>query len=252
MNEMTTKSFRWIGGGALTLALLAGPAQAQFTPFYGKNKVQYDHHNWHVYRSPHFEVYYYPEFEQHLGRVVSYAESAYEKVSNELKHEISFPIPLILYKTFSEFAQTNLFPSEIPEGVAAFAEPVRDRMVLPIDAAPDELMGLVTHELTHIFEFDIIPRSLVRRSVPLWIDEGLADYMRGTWKSMDLMSVRDAAVTDQIPTFEELNVGLSRGPYNFGHAMFEFIEERCASSCLPSGGRWWEASAPMSTSKRSG
>jgi hypothetical protein len=212
---------------ALTLwASFAAAQQAQFRPYYGKNKVQYDHHAWQVYRSPHFEVYYYPEFEQHLGRVVSYAESAYERVSNELKHEISFPIPLILYKTFSEFAQTNLFPSEVPEGILAFAEPVRDRMVLPIDEPPDKLQELIIHELTHIFEFDIIPRSLVRRSVPLWIDEGLADYMTGKWDSLDLMTIRDAAVTDEIPTFEELNLGFSRTPYNFGHAIFEFMEER--------------------------
>ena len=113
-----------VGGAALVLTLAVGSAtaqQSQFGPYYGKNKVQYDHPDWQVYRSPHFEVYYYPEFEEHLGRVVSYAESAYERVSNELKHEISFPIPLILYKTFSEFAQTNLFPSEVPEGVLALA-----------------------------------------------------------------------------------------------------------------------------------
>ena len=62
---------------ALALALLAAaPVHAQFFPYYGKNKVVYDNFNWRVYKSPHFEVYYYPEFEQHLGRVVSYAESA--------------------------------------------------------------------------------------------------------------------------------------------------------------------------------
>ena len=53
---------------ALTLALALGlsgarPADAQFFPYYGKNKVTYDNFNWRVYKSPHFEVYYYPEFE---------------------------------------------------------------------------------------------------------------------------------------------------------------------------------------------
>ncbi len=196
------------------------------SPFYGKNKVKYDKHDWQVYRSPHFEVYYYPEFEQELGRLVSYAESAYERVSNELKHEISFPIPLILYKTFSEFAQTNLFPIEIPEGVGAFAEPARDRMVIPVDSPPDELQELFIHELTHIFQFDIIPRSLVRRSVAVWIDEGMATYMEDEWDALDLMTLRDAAVTDQIPTFEELNIGFSRTPYTFGASIFDFMEER--------------------------
>ena len=70
---------------ALLLALgAAAPAGAQFIPYYGKNKVNYDNFAWRVYKSPHFEVYYYPEFEQHLARVVSYAESAYQKVSSDL------------------------------------------------------------------------------------------------------------------------------------------------------------------------
>ena len=227
------RRFRRLGVAAS--CLLAGlaaapPAGAQFVPYFGKNKVSYDTFAWRVYKSPHFEVYYYPEFEQHLSRVVSYAESAYQKVSSDLKHEISSPIPLILYKTHSEFEQTNLFPDILPEGILAFAEPTRGRMVLPIDLAPDQLQGLITHELTHVFEFDLIPRNMVQRSVPLWVDEGLADYMRGTWDALDLMSVRDAAVTEQVPRisrFEEYGGAANpRLVYNLGHAAFEFIEAR--------------------------
>jgi WD40 repeat protein len=214
----------------LTILLGAAAAQAQFIPYYGKNKVTYDEFSWRVYRSPHFEVYYYPEFEQHLARLVSYAESSYQKVSSVLKHEIDEPIPIILYKTHSEFEQTNLFPDFVPEGVAAFAEPVRGRMVLPIDWPPDRLQGLITHELTHVFEFAIIPRNLVQRQVPLWVDEGLADYMRATWDPLDLMSVRDAAVTDQVPRMsrgdEFAQFSNPRLVYNLGHAAFEFIEAR--------------------------
>ncbi len=223
---------RSVSGFGLAVALmtalsLASPAAAQyFIPFYGKNKVKYDKHDWQVYRSPHFDVYYYPEMEEELGRLVSYAESAYDILSDRLKHEIPFSIPLILYRTFSEFAQTNLSPSEIPEGVGAFAESTRDRMVIPIDNPPDELQELFLHELTHIFEFDIVPRSLFRQTVPLWIDEGLATYMEDEWDPIDLMVVRDAAVADQIPTFQQLNQAYTRAPYSFGASIFDFIEER--------------------------
>jgi len=214
----------------VALVLVAASARAQFIPYYGKNKVTYDNLTWRVYKSPHFEIYYYPEFEQHLARMSSYAESAYHKVSSELKHEINHPIPLILYKTHAEFEQTNLFPSFLPEEVAAFAEPVRGRMVLPIDESPDKLQGLITHELTHIFEFDMIPRGLTQRGAPLWLDEGLADYMRGIWEPLDLMTVRDAAVADQIPRisrFEDYgNLTNPRVVYNLGHAVFEFIEAK--------------------------
>ena len=49
----------------------AAPAAAQFIPYYGKNKVAYDTFAWRVYKSPHFEVYYYPEFEQHGKKCAS-------------------------------------------------------------------------------------------------------------------------------------------------------------------------------------
>ena len=158
---------------------LTAPVSAQFVPYFGKNKVGYDNFAWRVYKSPHFEVYYYPEFEQHLSRVVSYLESSYQKVSSALKHELESPSRSSSTRRTPSSSRPTSTRTFVPEGVAAFAEPVRGRMVLPIDEPPDKLQGLITHELTHIFEFDIIPRNLVQRNVPLWVDEGLADYMRG-------------------------------------------------------------------------
>jgi WD40-like Beta Propeller Repeat len=86
------------------------------------------------------------------------------------------------------------------------------------------------HELTHVFQFDIIPQSLVRRQAPLWMSEGQADYERGLWDPLDLMMVRDAAVSDTVPKMSKLEgYGNSSNPrliYNLGHAVFEFIESR--------------------------
>ncbi|MFN8060618.1 MAG: hypothetical protein U0Q12_15800 [Vicinamibacterales bacterium] len=218
--------------GISLLALWGGTAHAQtgFVPYYGKNQVRYDHFEWKVYTTDHFEMYYYGDVEAHLERLAGYVESAYQHVSSELKHDISIKIPIVLFETHSEFEQQNIIPGAAPEGVAAFAEPLRDRMVLPIDEPPDQLYGLITHELTHIFEFDIIPRSLIRRGIPLWMDEGLSDYMRGSWVPLDLMTVRDAAVADIVPKMSDLEgYGGFSNPrliYNLGHACFEFIESK--------------------------
>jgi hypothetical protein len=217
---------------ALGLALVAGPAGAQtpFVPYYGKNQVRYDKFEWKIYTTEHFEMFYYGEVEEHLERLAGYVESAYQLVSSELKHDVAIKIPIVLFATHSEFEQQNIIPGASPEGVAAFAEPFRDRMVLPIDEPPDQLYRLIIHELTHIFEFDIIPRSLVRRGIPLWMDEGLADYMTGIWRPFDLMTVRDAAVADIVPEMSKLEgYGGFSNPrliYNLGHAAFEFIESR--------------------------
>src|SRR5687768_5655076 len=222
------------GAIAVILFLTAGFvadafAQTPYVPYFGKNKIRYNNFEWHIYTTDHFEIYYYPELESHLERVTSYAESAYQQVSSDLKHDLAFKVPMVLFKTQSEFQQQNIEATELPEGVLAFAEPYRDRMVLPIDEPSDALYRLITHELTHIFEFDIIPRSLLRRGLPLWVDEGLADHMTGYWNSFDLMTVRDAAISDNVPRMSDFQ-GVAfvdgRLPYNLGHAAFEFIESK--------------------------
>jgi WD40 repeat protein len=216
------------------LVLAAAPrptsAQTPFVPYFGKNAIHYDKFDWYTYKTDHFEIYYYPEVEKHLERVAAYAESAYQKISADLKHDLAFKVALILFKTHSEFEQQNVIPGAAQEGVGAFAEPTRYRIVLPLDDPPDRLYGLIVHELTHQFEFDIIPTSLIRRNMPLWVNEGLSDYERGEWTPIDLMFVRDAAVADIIPKMTELEgYGSSGNPrliYNLGHAVFEFIESR--------------------------
>src|SRR6478672_5999158 len=205
-------------------------AQTPYVPYYGKNQIRYDNFRWNIYTTDHFEIYYYPEIEQHLERVAGYAESAYQHISSELRHDLAFKVPLIVFKTSSEFQEQNVVPGAAQEGVGAFAEPYRDRMVLPSDEPPDLLYRLIVHELTHIFEFDIIPQGLIRRSVPLWVNEGLSDYMTGIWRPIDLMTVRDAAVADIVPKMTDLEgYGGFSNPrliYNLGHACFEFIESK--------------------------
>src|SRR5437764_8060795 len=206
-------------------------AQSTFVPYFGKTLIHYDKFDWHIYKTDHFEIYYYPDTERHLERVAAYAESAYQQVSADLKHDLSFKVPLILFKTHSEFEQENVAPGEAQEGVGAFAEPEQHRMVLPMDAPSDQLYGLIVHELTHQFQFDIIPQSLVRRNYPLWVGEGQADSERGQWSPLDLMFVRDAAVADIVPKMSETE-GYGNAPNarivpdDLGHALVEFIQAR--------------------------
>jgi hypothetical protein len=214
----------------VVLAPLETFAQTPMVPYFGKNQIRYTNFRWNIYTTDHFEIYYYPEEEQHLERIASYAESAYQHVSSDLKHDLAFKVPLIIFKTSSEFQQENVIPGAAVEGVGAFAEPERDRMLVPLDDPPDLLYRTITHELTHIFQFDIIPTSLIRRNLPLWLNEGGADYETGIWQPLDIMTVRDAAVADIVPKMSEMEgYGGFNNPrliYNLGHACYEFMEAR--------------------------
>ena len=94
--------------GALLVAVVASllastpkpvTAQTPFVPYFGKNQIRYDNFEWHIYKTEHFEIFYYPAIEPHLERVAGYAESAYAHISSELKHDLAAKVPLILFQT---------------------------------------------------------------------------------------------------------------------------------------------------------
>jgi hypothetical protein len=196
---------------------------------FGKNKIVYQDFKWSIYASPHFDVYYYPEEAGMLEQVVSYAESQYTRLSQILDHEIKFRINLIVYRTHAEFEQTNISLGFIPEYVAAFSEPLADRMVVPLDTPPDQLYALFGHELTHVFQFSILYQESVSRAfrsnAPGWVMEGMASYLAQDESNLDLMIIRDAVIYGLIPPIHRVQ-GASFLTYRFGHAAFAFIEEK--------------------------
>jgi Tol biopolymer transport system component len=212
---------------AAGIVLLAAPfAEAQY---FGRNKVKYQDFDWRIYHSVHFDVHYYPEEEQLLEKVVSFAESAYDELSREFDHQVKDPIPLIFYATHNDFEQTNVILNFIPEGIGAFAVPTRNRMVLPVDMPDPELMQLILHELTHVFQFSMLYEGRAAKGLtaqpPTWLIEGMASYYAKDESARDKSYLRDAVVNDRIPSVTRSNVG-GFFAYRFGHAVFDYMEER--------------------------
>ena len=212
----------WVG----LVLLLAVPAAAQIGYIGGKNKIRYDTFDWKVYETPHFRISYYDRAEPSLDEVASFAESAYDELARRLNFQILKPIPMLIYATHAEFEQTNVMVGFIPEGVGAFATPSRNRMVLPVDLPKLELQALIQHELGHIFQYEILyqgrrGRAFYKRP-PLWYMEGMASYLGNDENSLDEAWMRDAALSDSVPSLEQPVSGFLA--YRFGHMVFEFIE----------------------------
>lgn len=212
-----------------------GFAQFIYFPYYGKNKVLYEKFDWNHYQTDHFDIYYYVDDIQILKKVAEMAESAYLRISQDIKHQLSATIPLIYYKTSTDFEQTNLF--QLPEGVLGVAEPILYRVVIQGDMALDEIQDLIEHELAHIFEYDLLWGSpggalYSLNQPPGWIMEGFAEYSTQTWSHWSSLIVRDAVLNDRIPELTESGQLFSRYPlprspdYDFGHAIYDFIEHK--------------------------
>ena len=212
---------------ALAIAVPAFP--------FGQNKIVYDKFHWSIYHSTHFDVYFYDEEKPALQKVVDVAESAYDALSRTFNYQITKKIPLIYYHTHSAFEQTNVDLNFIPEGVGAFAEPTRNRMVIPIDTSDEKLLQLVQHELTHIFEYEILFQGKLGKTVtanpPTWFMEGLASYMANDEDSKDRMVLRDAVVNDEVPPITHAQGG-GYFAYRFGHAVFAYIQQKYGADGL--------------------
>lgn len=209
---------------ALLVVLAIAPAAYPF----GQNKIVYDRFHWNIYHSTHFDVYFYDEEKPSLQRVVDAAESAYDDLSRKFNFQLPQKVPVIFYATHSAFEQTNVDLSFISEGVGAFAEPTRNRIVLPIDTSDEKMLQVVQHELTHIFEYEIIFQGKLGKQFtanpPTWLMEGLASFMANDEDSKDRMVLRDAVVNDHIPSITRNPTGYFA--YRFGHAVFRYIQQK--------------------------
>ena len=75
-----------------------------------------------------------------------------------------------------------------------------DHILLAVDQPADQWLGVITHELAHVFGFDILPS----KSIATWIREGLAEYERGTWDPNDLVVLRNAVRSNAVPAMSRL------------------------------------------------
>ncbi|HPR64783.1 MAG TPA: hypothetical protein PK014_11225 [Thermoanaerobaculia bacterium] len=210
-----------------TLTLVILFSALTLFPF-GKNKITYDTFEWQIYSTQHFDLYHYSAEADALPKIASMAETAYETLARKFNYRMEKKVPLIFYRTHAEFEQTNVLLNFIPEGVGAFAEPIRNRMVLPIDLPDDKLQKLILHELTHIFQFVYFFQGSVGKNIfnqpPQWFVEGMASYMADDEDAFAKMVLRDAAVNDRIPSITTRGIG-GYFAYRFGHAAFNFIED---------------------------
>lgn len=228
--------------GILLCAARLASAQGFYEqPYYGKNKVQYGDFSWKSYQTDHFQVYFYNEDTGLLKNVAEMAESAYQKISRLLKHELSAPVPLLYYTTYTDFEQTNLFP--ISEGILGVSEPTLYRIGVYGDMPLDDLQILIEHELAHVFEFDVLwgkpGAGLYAVSQPPdWAFEGFSEYATTAWSTWSSLIVRDAVLTDRIPEIGEggnlvSQTFLPRDPaYDFGHAIFEYLDMKYGPSAV--------------------
>jgi Tol biopolymer transport system component len=208
-------------------ALFASSAPAQF----GKNKVQYKSFEWHTIQTDHFDIYYYEGEEESAFHAARMAERGYRRLSTILNHEIPERVPVIVYASHTDFQQTNISPGLIPEGVGGITEYSKRRVFLPFTGSYGEFDHVLTHELVHAFQVDILFGVTVDTNPfsfqpPLWFMEGMAEYLSiGGVDPNTEMWLRWSALEGQLVPLHYMSRIYDIRVYRIGQAVFAFLGE---------------------------
>ena len=218
---------------------------------FGKNKVRYRDFQWEILESEHIELHFEPEFQNLAVQAIEYLEEGYDHISQILHHDLSHRPPVVIYQSHYQFQQTNIFPDFLPPGVAGFAEPLRFRMVVPFAGDLDEFRNVLVHELTHIFQYDIVHKGPIRRITsqiaqpPTWLMEGMAEYTTPGRNTIDEMVLRDAVLTDGLIPIETMNQVWGQGnvflAYKQSHALMEYIAQQYGPEKISRILRLWDS-----------
>ncbi|HSR17497.1 MAG TPA: hypothetical protein VLM39_05315, partial [Ignavibacteriaceae bacterium] len=201
--------------------------------FFGRNKVQYEHFDWKVLKTEHFDIYYYNETEEIAEIGGYYAEEAFNDLKVKMNSIVTRRIPLIFYNTHIHFQQTNTTPGFIPEGVGGFFEFIKGRVVIPSMGSLNDFRHVIRHELAHVFMTNKVYRVLADHRLPsdglppLWFTEGFAEYMSTEIDAQAEMVMRDAIINNYFVGIENMNSIFGTFlRYKEGQSFLEVVEER--------------------------
>ncbi|MCB0518412.1 MAG: PD40 domain-containing protein [Lewinellaceae bacterium] len=207
------------------LAMWVVPANAQY---FGRNKPKYENHDFKVVQTPHFEIYQYLDNPELLETLANQAEHWYLLHQAVLADTFTSKNPLLIYNDHPDFQQTNAVGGEIGVGTGGVTEGLKNRVILPVAMSNAQTKHVLGHELVHAFQYHMIidgDSTSIRNlgNLPLWMIEGLAEYMSiGRVDANTSLWMRDAVLNDKVPRIRDL-YNPEFFPYRWGQAFWAFI-----------------------------
>ena len=195
---------------------------------FGQNKVQYRDFDWNFIQTPHFDIYYYGDQQDLAEFAAEVAEESYEQISIHLRWDLKRRVSIMVYNSHNEFQQTNVVGSYMREGIGGVTELFKNRVVFPFEGNYEQFRHVIHHELVHALINDMVyggrmqnvVSSRTKIRVPIWSNEGLAEYLSSNWDTKADMVIRDIAVHERMPSVQELNYFMA---YKGGQSLWRFI-----------------------------
>ncbi|MDA9947010.1 hypothetical protein N9E12_04105, partial [Candidatus Marinimicrobia bacterium] len=191
-------------------------------------KVQYRDFDWSYIQTPNFDIYFYGNNQDLAEFTSKVSEEAYDQISTHLAWDLKKRVSILVYNSHNEFQQTNVIGQYMSEGIGGVTELFKNRIVFPFDGDFEQFRHVIHHELVHAMLNDMVyggtaqnmMASRTRVRIPLWSNEGLAEFLSSNWDTKADMVLRDIAIHERMPTVNELNYFMA---YKGGQSLWRFI-----------------------------
>ncbi|MAV65275.1 MAG: hypothetical protein CMG00_08810 [Candidatus Marinimicrobia bacterium] len=195
---------------------------------FGQNIAQYKKFDWKYIQTKYFDIYFYEDGQKNTYFLDQETQVAHDKISNYMNWTLKDRYTIIIHNSHNDFQQTNVVTTYMQEGIGGVTELYKNRIVIPFDGSLKDFKHVIHHEMVHLFINDMLYGGTLKnmiysnvKPIPLWMNEGLAEYLASKWTSNSEMWARDLAINGgELPNFNELNGYLA---YRGGHSIWNFI-----------------------------
>lgn len=220
----------------LSILLLGGTtvlkSQNMQTGF-GKNRVQYHHHqeDWKYYETPHFTTYWYGEAQNIAIPALQLAEGHYLDIQQLLEYELNEPIELLVFTDLSDLKQSNIGADELflvksgetkVSGNKMFVYYNGDHQLLQ-QQIREGIAGILLNAMLLGGNLQEIVQNSVLLNMPDWYINGLKAYCGSAWNVQRDEELRQVLLAEEATSFSEL---AQKFPTLAGHAFWQYIAQQ--------------------------
>jgi len=193
--------------------------------------VQYKDFTWYYIQTNHFDIYFSQEGKTLTEFTSKIAEESIESIQKSFDYSVNNRITIIIFNSTNDFQETNVIDSYLPEGIEGFTELFKNRVVIQFHGSYQQFEHLIHHVLVHAVINDMfyggslqnIISNNITLDLPIWFNEGMAEYQALGWDVDTDMFIRDAATNEYLPDIQNLNGYFA---YRGGQSVFYYISQK--------------------------
>lgn len=228
---------------ALAFICTASLVSAQFyngsNQQFGKNRIQYRGFLWQYMKFDHYSIYFYEGSENLAEYTARVTPSIIKEVEDDLDFVIQEDIIIVVYKTQSDFKQSNVgLDTQQDANVGGNTQLQSNKLFVYFEGDYEQFKNNIRKGIAQIGITQLMLgsnwREALRNStllnLPEWYTEGIVSYLSDEWSPEMESIVRDGILSDRFRKFNRLTGLEARYA---GQYMWRYIAEVYGENVIP-------------------